>query len=121
MENSEVMTAENQLMAEETPTTSNIVDSKSIGEFARAYGYSKIINFVKVNINGYPFMNLTNSEGVVEPFYFSIKAAEDLEEGAVLSNDQLKRLKVTTVRNAEGELRNKLSFSVGEEIDLLSL
>jgi hypothetical protein len=61
--------------------------------------------------NGYKFVTVLDKRGGASNIYFGKKSAEVVEEGDVLTKDQMLGAEFVLATNAEGESRIKLSLS----------
>ncbi len=62
------------------------VNSQSVKSFMASNGYVQVVNHVRENTNGYPFVTMINSANVAQNVYFT-KAAT--EKGLVKTGDKV--------------------------------
>ena len=74
-------------------------------------GIIRNISEVRVNSSDYLFVTLLGSNGKATNVYLGRKSAEQLEEGDILTNEQLMNAEIVLASNEEGEQRLKLSLT----------
>lgn len=102
----------------------------SLKDYVRSLGYTQINTKIGVNTNGYPFATFINADNEAENIYFSINAADGLEDSKAINTDEdgnmtiaslkefAKTYSVAETANADGELRVKLVTSGSTRLDL---
>ena len=76
-------------------------------------GGVRTISVLRENTNGYPFVTFLNSKGEAQNVYFGQKSAVLIKDNFEVEKPVIQALKEATViktKNAEGEIRYKLSL-----------
>lgn len=95
--------------------------TKSVLEFTKENGFTKISPVIYGNKNGYPFIVLENKHGETTMVYFSKNAAKLVAIGQPVTKQIFSDFRIAEdIKNAAGEERIKL-VSGGSNLDIESL
>jgi len=106
---------------ETTVINNTKLKTKSVLEFTKENGFTKISPMIYGNKNGYPFIVLENKHGEATMVYFSKNAAKLVAVGQPVTKQIFSDFKIAEdIKNAAGEERIKL-VSGGSNLDIESL
>ena len=100
------------------------LNTMSISEFVKINKFDEIINVVRTNSNGYPFVTfikIVDNKSIAENVYFSKAASANVSLNDVVTIDMINTYRIAKTTNADGEVRTKLVSSVSNRISLASL
>ncbi len=92
---------------------------QTIPEFAKEHGFIQVVDEIRLNTNGYPYVTFINKDNEAENVYLSKAAGEKVHEGEQVT-PLLKQWQVGHTENADGEPRVKL-ISNSDRVDLSSI
>jgi hypothetical protein len=93
--------------------TTTELTTMSVESFMGDQGFISVIQTVRENLNGYPFVTFMDADNKAENVYFSKAASEDVAAGDSIARGFFDPYVMVLTANADGEARWKIATKGG--------